>query len=118
MPDLPPTPVAPTLCPHCKNTVSNEAYFCPTCGKKIKDPPASTTIGAQVKIYLICIFAPPFGLIPGIKYLRSQDDKAKLIGIAAIILTIIATILTTIWTINFFQTVNAQISKQLTLPGY
>jgi len=96
-------------------------YFCPNCGKKIKEPPLSTSIGKQIYIYALSILLPPLGLWPGIKYLLQGSTKARIIGIVAIVLTIISTVLTIKITLDF---VNSQINtadtqlQQLENLGY
>jgi len=77
-------------CPSCGTKISPDAYFCPNCGKKIKDPPPSTAIGKQIAIYIFALAAPPFGIIPAIKYLRQKDEKSKIIGYFILILTVIS----------------------------
>ena len=80
------------LCSSCRQTVSPEFFFCPYCGKKLKENPLSTSVFVQLGIYLLSVFLPPLGLWPGVKYVRSEDKKAKTIGMTAIVLTIISTI--------------------------
>jgi len=80
------------LCRFCNTPISSTFFFCPTCGKKLHEPPI--TQWGQVKIYAISILFPPFGLIPGIKYLLQKDEKLKTIGLIAIILTILSAIIT------------------------
>ena len=94
------------ICPACHLSLSESFYFCPNCGKKIKEPPVSTTVGKQVGIYAMSILLPPLGLWPGIKYLLQKDQKAKTIGIIAIVLTIFSTIITSWIAINFFNQLN------------
>jgi uncharacterized membrane protein YvbJ len=82
------------LCPHCKGSTSPSDIFCPTCGKKLKDAAPSISLISQILIYSLSFFLPPLGLWPGIKYLKQSDQKSKKIGWAAIILTVISTVLT------------------------
>lgn len=79
-----------SICPHCGVVVTPEEYFCPQCGKKLKDKVPSTSVLAQAGVYAVSILLPPLGLWPGVKYLRQNDEKSKRIGIAAIILTILS----------------------------
>lgn len=92
------------ICPYCKKTISTSDYFCPACGKKLKDKPFSTSIAKQLLIYLISFFLPPLGLWPAISYLKQQDETAKKIGVVAIFLTIISIVIT-IWL--FISVMNA-----------
>jgi len=84
------------LCPFCHYPIIEVFYFCPNCGKNLKALPASTSIFKQIGIYAVSIFLPPLGLWPGTKYLRQSSEKAKIIGLIAIILTIVSTLIT-IW---------------------
>lgn len=100
-------------CPACKQTILASYYFCPNCGKQLKDKPLSTTVTKQILIYLLSALLPPLGLWPGIKYLRQKDDKSRLIGLIAIILTIISTAVTIWWYIGFMNKVNQMLNQQL-----
>ena len=85
------------ICSRCKNPILPEANFCPRCGKKIKEPSPATSLGAHIKVYLVSILFPPFGLGYAYKYLRYGDKKGKIVGWVAIILTILG-IAFLIWT--------------------
>lgn len=105
-------------CPKCGYVILSSYYFCPNCGKKLKEPPAPTGIGTQIGIYAICIFLPPFGLAPAIRYLLQKDLKAIRIGIVALILTIISTIITVWLTITTINNINATLNQQFRGLGY
>jgi len=100
-------------CPSCKFEVFENSYFCPNCGKKLKEPPLSTSIGKQIGIYLISIFLPPFGLYPGIKYLLQKDQKRKLIGSIAVVLTVISTVATVWLSVAIFNQFNSTFTNQI-----
>jgi len=107
-----------TTCPDCKANITLSDYFCPSCGKKIKDKPLQTTLLKQLSIYFISFFLPPLGIWPGIKYLRQPDEKSKKIGLAAILLTIISIIITSWLTMNLINSLNKELNNQLNLyPG-
>jgi len=112
----------PKSCSKCKYIISDSFYFCPNCGKKLKEPPVSTTVLRQIYIYSLSILLPPLGLWPAVKYLRQKDRKAKIIGIVAIILTIISSIITTYLTINILNSeitaINNSQSQDLRSLGY
>ena len=78
------------ICPSCHTPVSVNENFCPQCGKKLKEPPLSTSVGRQIFIYLISFFLAPFGLGYAFKYLKQPDPQAKKIGLVVILLTILA----------------------------
>ena len=100
-------------CPFCKNIVADMDYSCPTCGRKIREKPLSTSALTQIGIYLLSFLLPPLGLVPGFRYLRQNDQKRKIIGIIALILTAVSLILGTIFIVNFINTFNDIFSKQL-----
>src|SRR5438552_17873142 len=85
-------------CPSCKTLTYAVYFFCPTCGKQLRAKPLSTSIGKQIGIYLLSFFVPPFGLWPAFKYLTQKEMKAKIVGLVAIILTILSLVITTYYT--------------------
>lgn len=78
------------VCPSCKAQVPSYSYFCLNCGKKLRAKPLSTGVGRQIIVYLVSFFIPPFGLMHAYKYFRQEGTAAKIIGAAAVVLTIIA----------------------------
>ena len=93
-------------CPSCKTPVSPEFYFCPMCGKKLREKPLSTGFGRQVSVYLISFFFPPFGLGSAFNYLRQPGGTPKLIGIIAILLTIFSLVLATYQFMEIFSMIS------------
>ena len=105
-------------CKYCYFNVTANNFFCPNCGKEVKARPLDTGIGKQIGIYSLSVLLPPLGLWPGIKYLRSADTKAKKVGIVAILLTIIATIIT-FWTFfAFLNIAKRQLETQVNIISY
>ena len=98
------TSVQKNICPQCHQPVLPEYYFCPNCGKKLNEAPLSTTIWAQLGLYLFTlIIMPVTGYLAyrhwkGIAYFKSQDPKAKRMGIISIIL-LIGTIAFIVWSL-------------------
>jgi hypothetical protein len=85
------------LCGVCHIPLLPEYYFCPNCGKQIHEPPLPTGIGTQLGLYFFSILLPFIcflfvGRWKGIKYMRSEDTKAKLIGTVALLLLIGSTL--------------------------
>ncbi len=94
-------------CKYCKALVIDTFYFCPNCGKKLKEPPFKFSISKSIGVLTFSILFPPFGIIPGIRYFLKDDHRAQAIGIAAIAITIISSILLVLYSIKFInQTVN------------
>lgn len=102
-------------CPNCKQNIIALDYFCPNCGKKLKDKPLSASIGKQIFLYLLSFFIPPLGLWPGIKYLKQKDDKSRVVGFIAVLLTIISIFITVFATFGFMNAVNKQLNSNLNL---
>jgi len=102
-------------CPYCGGNISLSDYFCPHCGKKLKEQPSSTTFLKQLLIYFVSFFLPPLGIWPAIKYLRQSDEKSKKIGLVALLLTIISIVITSWLTINFISSFNKELGNQLNL---
>ena len=89
---------ASTLCPQCHRPIPATANYCSNCGKKLNEPPLSTSIETQAWIYAFSIILPSICFLavrhwPGIKYARSGDRKRKQIGFIAIALMAISTII-------------------------
>jgi hypothetical protein len=84
------------LCPFCSSPIDSTAFFCPVCGKKLKEKPLATGIWTQIGIYLVSVLLPPLFIGWTIKYLKSSDPKAKQVGVISLILTVLVLIIT-IW---------------------
>lgn len=100
------------ICPHCQKMAHDTDYFCPFCGKKLKDPPLSTSFGKQIGLYLFALLLPPFGIIPAVKYLRADSQKARNIGIVILVLTAVIIIITLALTVQVITEANKVISAQ------
>ena len=105
------------LCKSCQAPVAEIFYFCPNCGKKIKEPPYRFSWGATIAIILESILLPPFGLIPGIRYLRKNDITAQIIGVIAIGLTIISTVILIMFTKNLIDSTVKTYNDTLNFQG-
>lgn len=103
----------PLACPQCHEPVQPDWYFCPNCGKDLKAKPRSTTALMQAGIYALSAFLPPLGLWPGVKYLREENPKAKQIGMIAIGLTVLSTIVTVCLSYAFVLSYLNQVNQAL-----
>lgn len=101
----------PKICQSCHFPIADNFYFCPNCGKKIHEPPI--TIAKQISVYAISLLLPPLGLWPGIKYVLQKDEKTKTVGIIAIILTVISTIVTLWLFMNTITSITSGIGSPL-----
>lgn len=98
-------------CKRCGQPVQESFYFCPGCGKKRKEPPPSTSLSAQLVVYLVSFFLPPLGLIYAYKYSRHGGTKERYIAVTAGVLTCLIiylqyTLLIKVWE-TFSQTLEA-----------
>lgn len=78
------------MCPVCNTPITPEWFFCPQCGKELKEKPFSVSAMKQLGMYLASFFLAPIGLHWAVKYLRYKDSKAKRLGIIIVILTVIS----------------------------
>lgn len=102
-----------SACPKCHLLVLPVFYFCPNCGKVLRAKPLSTSVGKQIGIYLLSIFLPPLGLIPGFKYLFQKESGAKIVGGVAIGLTIISIAITVNLAMGLFNQYALLLNPQL-----
>ena len=105
-------------CLKCHVVVRPTDYFCYNCGDNLKPVPPSVSWVNQIALYIKSILIPPFGILWAIKYLRQDSGKSKIVGIAAIILTLTSLIIYSILFKGFVDNVNDQVSKQLNSFSY
>ena len=111
-----PVPVQPTpqiLCPFCSTPLDAAAFFCPTCGKNVKEKPLSTGILTQIGLYLVSVLLPPLFIGWTLKYLKSKDPTAKQVGMISLGLTIISIAAAVFLTISLFNTLSKGVNLQL-----
>jgi len=106
------------ICPKCHVEVRSTDYFCFNCGNNLKPKPPETTVAKQILIYVGSFLLPPFGIYWAVPYLKQKDAKSKGIGIAAIVITILAFVFVAIWTKNFVTSFNKQLQTQMDSFGY
>ena len=82
---------------------------------QLKEKSLSVTIGRQIFIYLLSFLLPPLGLWPAVKYLKQKDEKSRMIGFIAILLTIISIAITVWLTLDFVDVFNRQLNDNLNL---
>jgi hypothetical protein len=101
------------VCPQCHLPVRPEYYFCPNCGQKLSVPPLSTSVGAQILLYLFSAVLPWIAYLAitkweGIKYMRSPNPQARRIGWIALAILIASSIIAFWLTISWIdQSVNS-----------
>jgi hypothetical protein len=94
---------ASAVCPSCSLPVLAAFYFCPNCGKQLRDKQIAISLGEQVGIYLLSALLPPLGLWPAIKYLKRSDPISKRVGIIAIVLTLFSIIISMMFLSNIIN---------------
>lgn len=102
-----------TTCPQCHIAVRPEYYFCYNCGKNLKEAPPSISIEKQLMLYLGSIVLPPMGIIWAVKYLKQPAQKYKIVGITAIVLTVLSGVISTKLAIDYITKINEQVTNQL-----
>jgi rubredoxin len=100
------------ICPRCHFPTRPEYYFCPNCGAKLTDPPLGTGLVDQLLLYAFSIILPWIAYLAitkwqGIKYLRAPNSRAKQIGVIALVLLVVSSViavwLTTVWIQGYIQ---------------
>ena len=102
----------PAVCPFCHVAVRTTDYFCANCGKNLRPAPLGTNVFDQAKLYLGSIFFTPMGLFWGIRYLREKSDTSKIVGVIAMLLSLVTLIVAVQYTVTFMNTINSQVGKQ------
>jgi len=78
------------ICLACHQPILPQYYFCPNCGKKIKEAPLSTTIKTQAWIYAFSIILPMICFIfvtkwPGVnisnRMIQKPNNRSNRLGI-------------------------------------
>lgn len=104
---------SPALCPFCSSPISPTDYFCPTCGKNVREKPISTSLITQIGLYAVSALLPPLFLGWTIKYLKSSNPKAKQIGFISLGVMIISIILALWFSFAFMKNLSQEASSQL-----
>ena len=102
-----------TNCPKCHVVVRPTDYFCYNCGKNLKPAPPTTDTASQIALYAKSILLPPFGIYWALTYLKEKEAKPRIIGVIAIVLTLVSLLIGFIALKNLSDTVNQQMSRQL-----
>jgi len=102
-------------CPFCNSKIDSMAFFCPVCGKKVRETPVSNGIGGQLVLYLMAIFLPPFNFPLTMRYLRSSDQMSKKIGWISLIIMIISLVVISWSTFVFVRSISSQVDQQLNI---
>ena len=108
-------PLVPTqiICPFCSSPIDSSAFFCPICGKNVKEKTLLTGIWTQIGLYVVSVLLPPLFIGWTIKYLKSTNPKAKQIGMISLVLTITALVVAIWISVAFTKTLTREVNQQL-----
>jgi hypothetical protein len=101
-------------CPFCNNQIEAKAFFCPICGKKVREKPVSMGFWSIFLLFILCIFLPPLNIGLTIKYMKSADPKAKKIGIASLVVMLVVLVAAGISTYYLTKYISDQVNTQVT----
>ncbi len=104
--------ITPVACPFCHVAVRPMDYFCSNCGKNLHPTPLGTGVSDIAKLYIGSVLLAPMGIFWGLRYLREKDDKSKIIGVIAMLLSLVTLIVAIQYTVTFMNTINNQVGKQ------
>lgn len=104
-------------CPLCHIEVRPSDYFCFNCGNNLKPKPLSTSATQQVLVYLKSIFLTPYGLIIGLRYLREKESRSKVVGLVAMVLSLVTMIVVMKLTFDLINNINEQVNTQMLQMG-
>lgn len=68
---------------------------------------------ALVWLFILSIFLPPLGLGLTIRYMKSPEKNARIVGWISLVATILAAIEAVVLTISVLNTVNTQVNSQI-----
>ena len=107
-----------TTCLVCHVSVRPSDFFCYNCGHNLHPTPPSTTISTVITLCLGSMILPPMGFIWSIKYLKSQDSKARNIGLVLIGITVLVLVIATRYTITTYNAAMKQVNQIQNLQGF
>lgn len=98
-------------CRYCGKLIPENSFYCPNCGKILNDPPFTISTARIIYLSLLSVILPPFGLIPGVKYILKSDSKATMVGLLLIILTFLSLAITLYFLMQAMNGITAQYSE-------
>lgn len=98
-------------CKYCEALIPPGTYYCSNCGKVLNDPPFTISTAKIIWLSIISILLPPFGLIPGIKYMLKNDSRATMAGLLMIILTFLSLAVTIYFLMQMLNGISSQYSQ-------
>lgn len=71
------------------------------------------SLSRQVGVYALSFFLPPFGLVPGIKYMLGKQPNSARVGIIAITLTLLSVIISVALFMQILNSITSNVNSQL-----
>jgi hypothetical protein len=100
-------------CPNCKNPVDKLVFYCPICGKKIREKPVGTGFWPILGLVALSMLLPPLNLPLSIKYIRAAEPKAKQMGWISLVLMAVSLTIMIWWSVRWAQEVNRQVELEM-----
>lgn len=107
-------------CPECKNKIDDKVFFCPICGKKIKEKPVVMDFWHLLWLFILSLFLPPLNMGLTMKYIKSPDEKAKRLGWISLTIMTVALLIGFWIAARWAQNLNDQVNDEMSryLRGY
>ena len=103
----------PVVCQYSSFPVTDENYFCPHCGKKLKDKPVSIGTWAIVWLFVLSVLLPPLGIGLTMRYIKADEESTRTIGWISLLVTVVS-LMVAIWISKLaLDGINQQINSQL-----
>jgi len=120
MQEIPVTPIAPisNTCPSCHTAVRVTDFYCFNCGTNLHPEKPSTTVTAQIWLYVKSAVLVPFGIFWAIPYLRQSDKKSRIIGWVSIIITVVVVIYLMFATKYIIEKTTGQLNQRIDTSLY
>ena len=99
------------ICRFCGKEIPENSFFCPSCGKKLKDREENLTLGREIFIYAFSFFLTPLGLYWFFKYFRGPEAVKKRVAYISLIITVITILTTVVVTVSYLKSVNKYINS-------
>ena len=81
------------FCKFCGNEVSDDAYVCINCGRKLKEESENFNDKANIALILVSAFIPIVGIILWLFKRKKTPSAAKTYGLVGLVASLIWTII-------------------------
>lgn len=101
------------VCKSCQNLISTTYFFCPYCGKKLKEPLLATSFGRQLGMYFTAVFFPIIAIAPGLRYINQREEKSKAVGTIILLIAGITLMVEVYLAFEFYQQFGKYLNSSL-----